>query len=435
MLRVDGNFYDSYQDAMYYMYESVPLGGIIIFDDVLSHRNVMRFWKHFKQEQGLVEKLVRIDGHSAWFRKKQEVVLDWKYYRAPQDVNKGDNPRCPPHIVACHPSWPVSVLQHPKQSVTTIYHSSPWEQLWLDNIERWQHGKICAALEQQQPQLRAFMNATCSARTDTAWCLLDDSVHQLWYHTKTGMLSKTKPSTIHHVDSVAKVQPSDATIFSRFEYPDGQIEFIEPLVSHLRHPMMGCGDNNILVTDRSYIVPPSRLKKRQANYYFDGGASSWADGAGGPSLSYFTSVWKRHGIDIDHIEACEGSTSPANFKKTVPAEFVARTHYHQQWISSTPSRTPFIPTIIRNTAKKSDYVLFKLDIDNGPIEKGTVDHLLSDDNDDLEWIDEFLWEHHVDNYIMGRWWGKAVDKTMSIADSYAYFLKLRQKGVRAHSWV
>ena len=114
---------------------------------------------------------------------------------------------------------------------------------------------------------------------------------------------------------------------------------------------------------------------------------------------------------------------------------MARTHYHQQWISSTPSRTPFIPTIIRNTAKKSDYVLFKLDIDNGPIEKGTVDHLLSDDNDDLEWIDEFLWEHHVDNYIMGRWWGKAVDKTMSIADSYAYFLKLRQKGVRAHSWV
>ena len=39
-------------------------------------------------------------------------------------------------------------------------------------------------------------------------------------------------------------------------------------------------------------------------------------------------------------------------------------------------------------------MLFKLDIDNGPVEKGTVDHLLSDDNDDLDWIDEFVWEHH-----------------------------------------
>lgn len=94
-----------------------------------------------------------------------------------------------------------------------------------------------------------------------------------------------------------------------------------------------------------------------------------------------------------------------------------------------------MPTVIREKTRKEDYVLFKLDIDNGPVEKGTVDHLLSQDNDDLDWIDEFVWEHHVDNYIMDPWWGDTIDKSLTIADSYQYFLRLRQRGVRAHSWV
>ena len=316
------------------------------------------------------------------------------------------------------------------------YHSSLWEQQWLDNIETWQNGKICDMIAKQQPQLRAFMNATCSALTDTAWCLLDDSVHQLWYNTKTGTLSKTKPRTIRHVDAVSAVHPTDANIFSRFEWPDGRVEFIEPLVSHLRHPMMHCGDGNALFVDRSYVIPPPNLIAAKS-YYFDAGASSWSSGAGGPSLSYFTTVWERHGIEFDQIEGWEGSTTPANFYKTVPPKYRDRTHYHQQWIASSPDQTaPFVPTVIRRTADKEDYVLFKLDIDNGAVEKGTVDHLLSDDNDDLDWIDEFVWEHHVKNYIMQPMgWGNSIDTSMSIADSYQYFLRLRQKGVRAHSWV
>ena len=36
VLRVDGNFYDSYQDAMYYMYDFVSIGGIIIFIEYRS---------------------------------------------------------------------------------------------------------------------------------------------------------------------------------------------------------------------------------------------------------------------------------------------------------------------------------------------------------------------------------------------------------------
>ena len=76
VLRVDGNFYSSYRAVMYAMYERVPVGGIVILDDVMSHRNVMRFWLDFVQAYNMPEKLTRIDKHSAWFMKQREVRLD-----------------------------------------------------------------------------------------------------------------------------------------------------------------------------------------------------------------------------------------------------------------------------------------------------------------------------------------------------------------------
>jgi hypothetical protein len=88
VLRVDGNFYDSYQDAMYYLYPKVPVGGIVIFDDVMSHPSVMAFWKDFKTDYLMPEDLNRIDSHSAWFRKEKGFAVDFKRMRAPQDSNK-----------------------------------------------------------------------------------------------------------------------------------------------------------------------------------------------------------------------------------------------------------------------------------------------------------------------------------------------------------
>ena len=51
--------------------------------------------------------------------------------------------------------------------------------------------------------------------------------------------------------------------------------------------------------------------------------------------------------------------------------------------------------------------------------------------------DEFYFEHHVLHSPMGRSWtrgsGPALQQTLS--DSYALFTRLRELGVRAHSWV
>jgi len=58
-----------------------------------------------------------------------------------------------------------------------------------------------------------------------------------------------------------------------------------------------------------------------------------------------------------------------------------------------------------NNTGQEDYVFFKLDIDSGEIEGGTVDFILSS-SEDIQQVTEFVWEHHVaGNYIMAPVWG------------------------------
>lgn len=282
-----------------------------------------------------------------------------------------------------------------------------------------------------------------------------------WYNLDTGKASRDDPpdlppssfknwSEVFDSRSPARpFAPEDLEsqnevpmVFSRFDFMDEVTgrkysEYIEPLVSHLRHPLSACYQKQASYTTRAFVVPPpgENVPVESKKLYFDAGASRWSSGEGGPSLSFFTEVWKRHGIEFDHIECWEGTTRPDKFYSTVPQEFQDRTHYNQQYIASSPhDRGPFVPSVIKSLAKKEDYVLFKLDIDSGDVERGTVEHLLNHP-ENLAFVDEFVWEHHVEgNYLMKHAWKNSTDD-MSIYDSYQYFLRLRQKGVRAHSWV
>ena len=81
VFRIDGNFYFSYEDAMYNLYEYVPVGGVVIFDDIISHADVQKFWNDFTNDYSLPEKIHPIDHASGWFTKIKPVVLDPKLKR------------------------------------------------------------------------------------------------------------------------------------------------------------------------------------------------------------------------------------------------------------------------------------------------------------------------------------------------------------------
>ena len=51
----------------------------------------LKCWTDFKRDQNIKEELVRIDKHSAWFRKIEDVKVDQLKRLPPQDVNKAHN--------------------------------------------------------------------------------------------------------------------------------------------------------------------------------------------------------------------------------------------------------------------------------------------------------------------------------------------------------
>ena len=100
----------------------------------------------------------------------------------------------------------------------------------------------------------------------------------------------------------------------------------------------------------------------------------WNVGLGVASLDCFTTLWARHGIDFDFVEAWEPTTDPQRFFKTVPAAWISREpaisreERCQVLVPGTranrmdqPRRATFaaVSPDHRRTARTSDYVLFK----------------------------------------------------------------------------
>jgi hypothetical protein len=69
VLRIDGNFYDSYYSVLDALYDLVSTNGYVIFDDIRSHPHVQEAWNDFQQSRGMKIQLKNIDDHSAYFKK------------------------------------------------------------------------------------------------------------------------------------------------------------------------------------------------------------------------------------------------------------------------------------------------------------------------------------------------------------------------------
>jgi hypothetical protein len=243
----------------------------------------------------------------------------------------------------------------------------------------------------------------------------------------------------------------DEHFLSKFVFQDESTdeeyyEYIEPLVSHLRFPLAKClsmaeqeEHKYLLTTFKGWIIPPPPQTRTNRVLYFDIGSSSWnSTTGGGPAVKYFTPVWERQSIEFDEVYAFDADTPIAKFYQEYPDHMHAKVHYQQCTVSGSQEEGsdlhPFVPNLIHRVARPDDYVLLKLDIDMPDVERAIIDFILQDPESR---ITELVWEHHISgNYLMEEHWGQleTLDKA-SLYDSYKYFLQLRQKGIRAHSWV
>jgi len=305
------------------------------------------------------------------------------------------------------------------------YHSSQLEQKWVDNARKWSDD-FCS-------YMNAFSNEA-----------------KQWLDTI---------SFLEHNDSSKAINSKVFSSFvSKYDCNGETVKkwtWIEPLSHGLRHPHALC-DGGADVVDRDYLLLASRddllaPSKRQEdragcagrrcqNIFVDLGASTWNTGLGGPSQSWFYDSYKRHGLEFDRFLLWEARPTPVDeIFSELPGDLWHKYQYFN-WPASSNSSDPSSPlNIIKKIAQPGDFVALKLDIDTPQVEMAILRELLNDP-ELLELVDEFFFEYHVLFEPMNELWFHSVHPsppptTDTLADAYNVFRVLREKGIRAHSWV
>lgn len=225
---------------------------------------------------------------------------------------------------------------------------------------------------------------------------------------------------------------------SYFLYQDseGKItkEYIEPLFGILRNTFSICDeDSKGDILSKDYLLPSYILAFKKPIVYIDAGASSFYDGLGGSSQSYFYNFYRQnHTAEFDKWYLWEVTKqNMKEIEEQVPNDLHNKYFYYNRPIDIDKGSKDNPLNVIRQHKDKS-YVIFKLDVDTPSVELPIFNYLL-EYNDTLP--DEFYFEYHFYQPYMMRWWGHEVDKKCTLFCATIKFLKLRRKGIRAHPWL
>ena len=181
-------------------------------------------------------------------------------------------------------------------------------------------------------------------------------------------------------------------------------------------------------------VRPPRPPRRA--YFFDLGASLYSQGTGGASQAYFLQTYKALGVRFDRILCWEAyAMEPTRILSSFPPEIMDLVSYYNLPVSAAASHRLNPWRTLKTVATAADLVVVKLDIDNATVEEALVEQLLADAAL-ASLVDEFYYEHHVrDSPMMHQGWRRQGVPRQSLAESYGVFTALRERGIRAHSWV
>lgn len=335
------------------------------------------------------------------------------------------------------------------------YHPSEFEVLWKQDITINQES-VCDRMTGTYREYVGIYLRSLSLLTPDQAPEIDP---------ETLLCSTELMATYNQPDQRAEL---DHRVFSRFEYrflcDGGKLSqehtlgqtpgqrtrnvSIDPIAGVLRHPA-ACLSDQVLRKDYfalsswamyfSHTVRPNpaliREQQQSLNFYFDLGASLWKSGAGGASQEWINSVYETYCIKFDHIYAWEVTIhNPCTVMSEIPDS--VKPKYHWFNIPANPSESSGDNPLhmILSETTPSDFVVLKIDIDNWKVEEKFVQQIL-DFPEISARIDEMYWEHHVNFHPMNTYWGASVHDSFKMVDSIKIFEKLRNLGIRAHSWV
>jgi hypothetical protein len=177
------------------------------------------------------------------------------------------------------------------------------------------------------------------------------------------------------------------------------------------------------------------IPKYSRAFLFDLGASTYVEGAGGASQSWFVDQFSSRGINFDRILAWEAKPmSDEKIYEAVPPKVVNKLTYFNIPADPSPGAKHNPLRILSEITHPDDFVVLKIDIDRSEIEVPLIHQIIKQASIHTR-VDELYFEHHVSRSPMHwRGWGKSVGNA-TLPDSYRLFSKLRSLGIRAHSWV
>jgi len=237
---------------------------------------------------------------------------------------------------------------------------------------------------------------------------------------------------------------------------------IEPLIGLLRDPLTICSPRNVpqdlqihgeasvqskrfflLGPSAPYhnyqtttpIIPPWLYKPGAQVILFDIG-SSYFNGVASADVPtsvigtrWFYEYFRSKSLSFDRIIAFEASEYvPKSYWNQIPDDVMGKLVFINTGINKTGKLNPW--NILKTVAKPEDYVIIKLDIDTPPLELALCNQIV-DDSSISSLIDEMFFEMHVGVNEMRMYWG---GQPGELKDTYILFRKLRELGIRMHSW-
>ncbi|CAF1321853.1 unnamed protein product [Adineta steineri] len=370
------------------------------------------------------------------------VCITYIWYITNQHAPPVDQPRC---------IWSVSLFNQTVIDNNSSeechwkfdhYVASGWERFWYDNIDALQKN-VCVTLskaDQMSKSIRLIERIT----------ILQQS--------------------IFNKSSISKeANELFSQMFYRLECSSGRsllvAQQIEPLVGLLRDPLTICSGFNqtiplhliqneeddmqskrfiLLAPSAPYVnfpptgsQPPWISQKHRRKYLFDIGSSYFNGNSAlnkrgsATSARWFYEYFRKNSLQFDRIIAFEDSELlPKTAWQQLPDDLVTVYTLINVAVETSGKFNPL--KMLQSLAQPEDYVLFKLDIDAFYLEMKFIEQII--ENKLLHsLIDELFFEMHVSVNEMLPYWELTVGP-VHLNDSYVLFTKLRQLGIRMHSW-
>lgn len=322
------------------------------------------------------------------------------------------------------------------------YKPSPWEKYWSSNIEVLKE-KVCGTLaetehlEKSIRMIKKIVEYQKSIFRPPLSSTADEDIFSKMFYRYECSETRSKPKLVsHYIEPIIGLVRDPLTICGYQSLPTELHMGFEESVQSKRFILLGPSApyENYPVHSQPSVAPWLYNDKTRL-ILIDLGASLFN---GGPDpkvvttwvgARWFYDYFTRHAMTLDKIVAFEFQKLDTDmYWSQIPDDIIAKLTFINVGVGTAGALNPW--NMLTTIAKPNDYVFVKLDIDNSPIENELMRQVV--ENASISsLIDEMFFEMHVNVNEMSTFWGPGLG---DLQDTYVLFTKLRNLGIRMHSW-